>query len=123
MLLPPCHCFFQFYINNNKLSCQLYQRSADLFLGVPFNIASYSLLIHLIGASCQLEVGEFVHTIGDCHIYVNHIEQVKLQMARTPKSLPRLKLNKRTSLFDYTFNDIEIEGYNPDPIIKAEVAI
>lgn len=123
MLLPPCHCFFQFYINNNKLSCQLYQRSADLFLGVPFNIASYSLLIHLIAASCQLEVGEFVHTIGDCHIYVNHIEQVKLQMARTPKSLPRLKLNKRTSLFDYTFNDIEIEGYNPDPIIKAEVAI
>lgn len=123
MLLPPCHSLFQFYVANNKLSCQLYQRSADLFLGVPFNIASYALLTHMIAATCGLDVGDFVHTIGDCHIYSNHLEQVKIQLAREPKKLPKLVFKKRTTIFDYTADDIEIVDYDPAPFIKAPVAI
>lgn len=123
MLLPPCHTLFQFYVVDNKLSCQLYQRSADLFLGVPFNIASYALLTHLIADVAGLEVGEFVHTIGDCHIYENHIEQVNLQLTRKPKKLPIIKINHKNNIFDFEFNDISIENYNPDDYIKADVAI
>lgn len=123
MLLPPCHTLFQFYVVDNKLSCQLYQRSADLFLGVPFNIASYALLTHLIADVVGLEVGEFVHTIGDCHIYENHIEQVNLQLTRKPKKLPIIKINHKNNIFDFEFNDISIENYNPDDYIKADVAI
>lgn len=123
MLLPPCHTLFQFYVIDNKLSCQLYQRSADLFLGVPFNIASYALLTHLIADVAGLEVGEFVHTIGDCHIYENHIEQVKLQLTRKPKKLPKLDINHKASIFDFIFDDISISDYNPDSYIKAEVAV
>lgn len=124
MALAPCHAFFQFYINNNKLSCQLYQRSADSFLGVPFNIASYSLLIHMIAQQCNLDVGEFIWTGGDCHIYKNHIEQVKLQLSREPKKLPKLKiLRKPNSIFDYKIEDFMIENYEPYDAIKAPVAI
>lgn len=123
MLLPPCHTLFQFYVVDNKLSCQLYQRSADLFLGVPFNIASYALLTHLIADVVGLEVGEFVHTIGDCHIYENHIEQVNLQLTRKPKKLPIIKINHKNNIFDFEFSDISIENYNPDDYIKADVAI
>lgn len=124
MILPPCHSFFQFYVQNNKLSCQLYQRSADLFLGVPFNIASYALLTHMVAHECGLEVGEFVHTIGDAHIYINHIEQVNLQLSREPKKLPKLKLNKnKKSIFDFCFEDIELEDYEPHPKIIGDVAI
>lgn len=124
MALPPCHCFYQFYVKNNKLSCQLYQRSADLFLGVPFNIASYSLLIHLVAQECNLDVGEFVHTIGDAHIYVNHLEQVKLQLKRRPKQLPKLVLNfKNKSIFDISFEDITLKNYEHWPIIKGKVAV
>ena len=122
--LAPCHAFFQFYINNNKLSCQLYQRSADSFLGVPFNIASYSLLVHMIAQQCNLDVGEFIWTGGDCHIYKNHIEQVKLQLSREPKKLPKLKiLRKPNSIFDYKIEDFMIENYEPYDAIKAPVAI
>ncbi|WP_102027251.1 thymidylate synthase [Salirhabdus sp. Marseille-P4669] len=122
--LPPCHTLFQFYVSNNKLSCQLYQRSGDMFLGIPFNIASYALLTHFIAHECNLEVGEFVHTIGDAHIYVNHVEQVKTQLEREPKSLPTLKLNKNVeSVFDFTMEDIVLEGYDPHPAIKAPVAV
>lgn len=124
MALPPCHLLFQFYVANGKLSCQLYQRSADSFLGVPFNIASYSLLTHMIAQQCQLEVGEFIWTGGDCHIYSNHLEQVNLQLSRQPLPLPTLHL-KRTppSLFDYQFDDFEILNYQAHPHIKGEVAV
>ena len=124
MALPPCHAFFQFYVSQDKLSCQLYQRSADLFLGVPFNIASYALLTHMIAQECGLGVGDFVHTLGDAHIYSNHMEQVKLQLSRTPKPLPQIKLNPAiTSVFDFTFDDIELINYQSDDAIKAPVAV
>ncbi|QTD41999.1 thymidylate synthase [Sporosarcina sp. Te-1] len=124
MALPPCHTMFQFYVADGKLSCQLYQRSADVFLGVPYNIASYALLIHLIAHECGYGVGEFVHTIGDGHIYSNHVEQVKEQLTRTPRELPKLRLNAEgKSIFDLTYADIEIENYNPYPKIKAPIAV
>jgi thymidylate synthase len=124
MALPPCHLLFQFYVAKNKLSCQSYQRSADSFLGVPFNIASYSLLTHMIAQQCDLEVGEFIWTGGDCHIYSNHLEQVNLQLSREPFPLPTLNLKRKpTSLFDYQFEDFEIINYQAHPHIKAEVAI
>lgn len=124
MKLPPCHCLFQFYVADNRLSCQLYQRSADIFLGVPFNIASYALLTAMIAQVCDLEVGEFVHTLGDAHLYSNHIEQAKLQLSREPKSLPTLKLNPGIkSIFDFNFEDVELMNYDPHPHIKAPVAV
>ncbi len=124
MALPPCHAFFQFYVANGKLSCQLYQRSADIFLGVPFNIASYALLTHMIAQVCNLKVGEFIHTLGDAHIYLNHLDQVNLLLSREPKKLPHLKLNPNVkNIFDFTYEDIEILNYEPYPAIKAEVAI
>lgn len=124
MKLPPCHAFFQFYVAENKLSCQLYQRSADIFLGVPFNIASYALLTHMMAQQCDLEVGDFIWSGGDCHIYQNHIEQVKTQLSRKPKPLPILKIKtKPTSLFDYKFEDFEFENYVADAPIPAPVAI
>ena|SRR5690625_1260546 len=124
MALPPCHTLFQFYVKDGELSCQLYQRSADLFLGVPFNIASYALLTHLIANECGLKVGEFVHTFGDVHIYSNHMEQIKLQLSRTPKQLPTLHIkNKDKSIFDYEVDDFEIVDYDPHPSIKAPVAV
>ncbi|MBY0086477.1 thymidylate synthase [Brevibacillus sp. M2.1A] len=124
MALPPCHLLFQFYVANGKLSCQLYQRSGDTFLGVPFNIASYALLTHMVAHVTGLEVGDFVHTIGDAHLYLNHIEQVKLQLTREPKPLPKLVLNPEvTSIFDFKYEDIEIVGYESHPHIKGEVAV
>lgn len=124
MALPPCHAFFQFYVANGKLSCQLYQRSADVFLGVPFNISSYALLTHMVAQVCGLGVGDFIHTLGDAHLYLNHLEQTKEQLQRTPKTLPRLRLNPNvTNLFDFKFEDIEIVEYDPYPAIKAEVSI
>ncbi|KZE52268.1 thymidylate synthase [Brevibacillus parabrevis] len=124
MALPPCHLLFQFYVADGKLSCQLYQRSADTFLGVPFNIASYALLTHMVAHVTGLEVGDFVHTLGDAHLYTNHIEQVKLQLTREPKPLPKLKLNPEvTSIFDFTYDDIEIVDYEAHPHIKGEVAV
>src|SRR5690625_5159638 len=124
MALPPCHTLFQFYVADGKLSCQLYQRSADVFLGVPFNIASYALLTHLIAHECSLEVGEFVHTLGDAHIYSNHIEQVKTQLAREKRAFPKLKLNEdKNSIFDFDLADFELIGYNPHPSIKAPIAV
>ncbi|WP_298449682.1 thymidylate synthase [uncultured Marinobacter sp.] len=126
MALAPCHCLFQFYVIDGKLSCQLYQRSADLFLGVPFNIASYALLTHMIAQQCGLEVGEFVHTFGDCHLYQNHLTDdiVFEQLKREPKALPKLVIKRKPdSIFGYEFEDFEFDGYNPDPGIKAPIAI
>ena len=122
--LPPCHAFFQFYVSNNKLSCQLYQRSADIFLGVPFNIASYALLTHMIAHVCNLEVGDFVHTFGDAHIYNNHIDQINLQLSREPRKLPTLKIKRKVeSIFDFKFEDFEIINYDPHPHIKGLVSV
>lgn len=124
MALPPCHLLFQFYVAAGKLSCQLYQRSADAFLGVPFNIASYALLTHMVAQQCDLGVGEFIWTGGDCHIYLNHLEQVNLQLSRTPFPLPQLHFKRKPdSIFDYQFDDIEIINYQSHPAIKAEVAV
>jgi len=124
MKLPPCHAFFQFYVANGRLSCQLYQRSADIFLGVPFNIASYALLSMMIAQVCGLRLGEFVHTLGDAHIYLNHEEQVTQQLSREPKTLPIMTLNKSIdNIFDFTFDDFSLEGYDPEPLIKAPVAV
>lgn len=124
MKLPPCHILFQFYVADGKLSCQLYQRSADLFLGVPFNIASYALLTHMVAQVCNLEVGDFIHTLGDAHIYSNHFDQVNLQLTREPLPLPTLKLNPEVkNIFDFTYEDIAIENYQSHPAIKAAVAV
>ena len=124
MKLPPCHVLFQFYVANNKLSCQLYQRSADVFLGVPFNIASYALLTHMIAQVTALQVGEFIHTFGDVHLYLNHIQQAKLQLSREPFALPQLKLNPNVkNIDDFKFEDIEILNYQAHPSIKADVAV
>ena len=124
MALPPCHCLFQFFVADGKLSCQLYQRSADIFLGVPFNIASYSLLTHMVAQVTGLEVGEFVHTFGDAHIYHNHFEQARLQLTRSPKPLPTLVINKeRKSIFDFQFGDFSFDGYEAHPTIKAPIAV
>ena len=122
--LPPCHAFFQFYVSNNKLSCQLYQRSADIFLGVPFNIASYALFTHMIAHVCNLDVGDFVHTFGDAHIYSNHTEQIELQLSRKPRKLPTLNIKRKVgSIFDFKFEDFEIINYNPHPHIKGKVSV
>ena len=124
MKLPPCHAFFQFYVADNKLSCQLYQRSADIFLGVPFNIASYALLTKMIAQVCGLKCGDFVHTLGDAHIYLNHIDQVNEQLSRSPKKLPIMKINSSIKdIFEFKFEDFELINYNPDPLIKAPVAV
>lgn len=124
MALPPCHALFQFYVADGKLSCQLYQRSADIFLGVPFNIASYALLTHIVAQQCDLDVGDFIWTGGDCHLYSNHMEQVQLQLSRDPRPYPKLKLRRKpASIFDYEYEDFEIVGYDPHPHIKAPVAV
>jgi len=123
MKLPPCHCLFQFYVADGKLSCQLYQRSADIFLGVPFNIASYALLTHMVAQQVGLEVGEFIWTGGDTHLYLNHRDQARLQLERGFRPAPQLVLNKAPSLFDYKFDDVQIVGYDPHPSIKAKVAV
>ena len=124
MKLPPCHCLFQFYVAEGRLSCQLYQRSADVFLGVPFNIASYALLTMMIAQVCDLKVGDFVHTLGDAHLYNNHFEQVKEQLSRTPGVLPSMKINPAvTDLFAFTFDDFALEGYVADPSISAPIAV
>jgi len=122
--LPPCHAFFQFYVADNKLSCQLYQRSADVFLGVPFNIASYALLVMMMAQVCGYEYGDFVHTFGDVHIYSNHMEQVNLQLSREPRELPTMKMNPEIKdIFDFSFDDFTLENYDPHPAIKGAVAI
>ena len=124
MALPPCHCLFQFYVADGKLSCQLYQRSADIFLGVPFNIASYALLTQMLAQVCDLEAGEFIHTFGDAHIYHNHFEQARLQLSRQPLSLPKMKINPDVKdLFEFTYEDFELEDYESHPHIKAPVAV
>ena len=124
MALSPCHCLFQFYVADGKLSCQLYQRSADTFLGVPFNIASYALLTMMMAQVCNLEPGEFVHTFGDVHLYTNHLEQAKLQLSRTPKALPTMKINSKVdSIFDFKIDDFELLNYEPYPHIKATVSV
>ena len=124
MKLPPCHAFFQFYVAEKKLSCQLYQRSADIFLGVPFNIASYALLTMMVAEVCNLEYGEFVHTLGDAHIYINHLDQVNEQLERAPKPLPQMKINRKIkNIFDFKYDDFELIGYDPYPPIKAPVAV
>ena len=122
--LPPCHAFFQFYVADGKLSCQLYQRSADIFLGVPFNIASYALFTHMMAQACGYQPGDFIHTFGDAHIYTNHMEQLELQLSRTPRSLPTLKINpSKTDIFSFDFDDFTIENYDPHPHIKGVVAV
>ena len=122
--LPPCHAFFQFYVHNDKLSCQLYQRSADIFLGVPFNIASYSLFTMMMAQVCGYKPGDFIHTLGDAHIYNNHVEQLELQLSREPRTLPKMLLNpKLKNIFDFTFEDFRLSDYNPHPHIKGKVAI
>jgi len=124
MALPPCHAFFQFYVINGELSCQMYQRSADVFLGVPFNIASYSLLTMMVAQVCGLKAKEFIHTFGDTHLYSNHLDQAKLQLTRKPKPLPKMVINPDVkNIFDFKFEDFQLIEYNPDPHIKAEVAI
>ncbi|MEO0620124.1 MAG: thymidylate synthase, partial [Pseudomonadota bacterium] len=124
MALPPCHCLFQFFVAEGRLSCQLYQRSADIFLGVPFNIASYALLTMMLAQVCELEVGEFVHAFGDAHIYLNHLEQADLQLTREPRPLPKMTLNPDVDdLFAFTFDDFELTDYDPHPHIKAEVSV
>jgi thymidylate synthase len=124
MALPPCHCLFQFYVAENRLSCQLYQRSADVFLGVPFNIASYALLTLMMAQATEFEPGDFIHTFGDAHLYLNHLEQAQLQLARPPRPLPRMRLNPTvTDLFAFRYEDFALEGYDPHPRIKAEVAV
>lgn len=124
MALPPCHCLFQFYVANGKLSCQLYQRSADVFLGVPFNIASYALFTLMLAQVCDLQPGEFIHTFGDAHLYSNHFEQAKLQLSRTPRPLPTMKINPEIKdIFAFTYEDFELVGYDPHPHIKAQVAV
>lgn len=124
MALPPCHCLFQFYVADGKLSCQLYQRSCDIFLGVPFNIASYALLTHMVAQQCDLEPGDFIWTGGDCHIYLNHLDQVREQLSRTPRAYPTLRLaRKPADIFSYEYEDFVIEGYDPWPTIKAPIAV
>lgn len=124
MALPPCHCLFQFYVNDGRLSCQLYQRSADVFLGVPFNMASYALLTHMVAQACGLEVGDFVHTFGDAHIYLNHVEQIKQQLSRKPYPLPRLQVNPEvTDIFGFDFDDFKFVDYQAHPHIKGQVAV
>jgi thymidylate synthase len=124
MALPPCHAFFQFYVSEGRLSCQLYQRSADLFLGVPFNIASYALLTLMVAQVTGLRPGEFIHTLGDAHIYSNHVDQVRTQLARDPRPLPRMRLNpERRELGEFVYEDFELLGYDPHPPIKAPVAV
>jgi len=124
MALPPCHAFFQFYVAKGKLSCQLYQRSADVFLGVPFNIASYSLLTMMMAQVCNLELGEFIHTLGDAHLYSNHLDQARLQITREPRPLPKMIINPDVKdLYEFKFEDFDLQGYDPHPHIKAEVAV
>jgi thymidylate synthase len=124
MALPPCHCLFQFYVANGALSCQLYQRSADIFLGVPFNIASYALLTHMIAEVTGLRAGEFIHTLGDAHLYLNHLDQVETQLKRVPKALPKLKIMRKISkIDDFLYEDFQFDGYHPDPAIRAPVAV
>ena len=124
MALAPCHTFFQFYVADGKLSCQLYQRSADFFIGVPFNIASYALLNMMVAQVCGLQVGDFVHTFGDCHLYINHLDQTNEQLSRTPRTLPKMNINKAIkNIFDFSYTDFNLEAYDPDPSIKAPVAI
>jgi len=124
MKLPPCHAFFQFYVADGKLSCQLYQRSADIFLGIPFNIASYALLTLMVAQSCNLEPGEFIHTLGDAHLYLNHLDQAREQLSRKPRELPLMKLNPAVqNILDYSFTDFTLENYNPYPTIRAPIAV
>ncbi len=124
MALPPCHCLFQFYVANGALSCQLYQRSADIFLGVPFNIASYALLTHMIADVTGLKAGEFIHTLGDAHLYLNHLDQVETQLKRLPKALPTLKIARKiNTIEDYVYEDFHFDGYQPDAAIRAPVAV
>lgn len=124
MALPPCHMFFQFYVANGKLSCLLYQRSCDMFLGVPFNIASYALLTMMVAQACDLVAAEFVHVLGDTHVYFNHFEQVREQLSRTPRQLPEMRINPKVkNIFDFTFDDFELAGYDPHPAIKAPIAV
>ena len=124
MALPPCHTMFQFYVHDGRLSCQLYQRRGDVFLGVPFNIAGYALLTHLIAHETGLEVGEFIHTLGDAHLYSNHVEQMKEQLSREMRAFPKLVLNtEKKSVFDFEMDDIKVEGYEPHPAIKAPIAV
>ena len=124
MALPPCHCLFQFYVANGRLSCQLYQRSADIFLGVPFNIASYALLTQMMAQVCGLQAGEFIHTFGDAHLYLNHLEQTDLQLSRTPRALPKMQINPDVKdIFAFKYEDFELVGYDPYPLIKAKVSV